>query len=241
MKTKSSPLTESITPKDDQLQVTNEGIFTRRCWTGLIIAKKGQGKSSLILSLLMTSKKKHGLLKAFDRIYLISPTASKDDKMDSLRDECEMQGTFYPEFDNDIMGEILEDLEGYNEAWAASKKKRKPHILVIFDDCLASLPKNTKRGQHFNKFMTCNRHLNASVLITTQRLNELSPLVRSQADIIMYFHSDNKQENQILEDTWNVSKAHLAEATREPHSFLTISYLGGGKPKYYHKFDEFEE
>lgn len=240
MKTKASPLTQSITPKDDQLQIKDDGVFNRRCWTGLVVAKKGQGKTSLILSLLSTPKKQHGLLREFDRIYLVSPTAANDSKMDPLREECEQLGTFHSNLDNEVMGEIMEDIDGFNEAWAAGKKKRKPHVLLIMDDCLHALPKNTKRNQHFNKLMTCNRHINTSVLITTQRLNELSPLVRSQADIIMYFHSDNKKENEILKDTWNVRDDHLAEATRAPHSFMTISYMNG-KPRYYSKFDEFVE
>jgi len=231
---KHNKLTESIIPRDNQLQQTDDPIFNRRCWTMLISGSKGQGKTSLLLSLLSTPKKEGGLMKEFDRIYLVSSTARNDSKLDELVEELESSGTFHDEFSNEIQKEIMDDITAYNNNW---KKKKKPHILVIYDDIIHTLPTNRKKGQHFNKFMTCNRHMNASTVILTQRMSELSPLVRSQADLICYFKNNNKKENQIFLDTFGVDEDLMNFCCEDNHTFMTVSFMGG-KPKYFKRFDE---
>jgi diketogulonate reductase-like aldo/keto reductase len=69
--------------------------------------------------------------------------------------------------------------------------KTKPEFDIIFYDCIHQLPSNRKRNMAFNKLMTTNRHYNTSVFILSQRLNELNPLVRSQADVISYYKPNN--------------------------------------------------
>jgi len=231
---KKNELTDSIIPRDNQLQPNDNPIFNRRCFTMLISGSKGSGKTSLLLSLLSTPKKQGGLMKEFDRIYLVSPTARNDAKLDDLVEELEDGGTFYDEFSNDIQVEIMNDMDAFNNN---RKKKKKPHILVIYDDVISLLPNNRKKGQSFNKFMTCNRHMNASIIILTQRMSELSPLIRSQADLISYFKSNNKKENAIFIDTFGVNEDMLNFCCEDSHTFMTVSFMGK-KPMYFKKFDE---
>jgi hypothetical protein len=231
---KKNELTESIIPRDNQLQQNDNPIFNRRCFTMLISGSKGSGKTSLLLSLLSTPKKQGGLMKEFDRIYLVSPTARNDAKLDELVEELESSGSFYDEFSNEIQKEIMDDIQAFNNNF---KKKKKPHILVIYDDVISSLPNNRKKGQSFNKFMTCNRHMNCSIVILTQRMSELSPLIRSQADLICYFKSNNKKENTIFIDTFGVSEDMMNFCCEDNHTFMTVSFMGK-KPLYFKKFDE---
>lgn len=231
---KPSKLTEAIQPKDNQLAESDDYFFNRRCWTMIIVGAKGSGKSSLLLNLLSLDKKDNGLKKEFDKIYLVSTTARKDEKMDDLVGELEEGGSFYDDANNEIVQEIIDDMEQFNARW---KKKRKPHLLVIFDDTIHQLPSNRKKNQAFNKLMTTNRHYNASIIITTQRLNELSSLVRSQADIVIFFTSHNKKERQCLCDTYDVSEDMVDMCCHDNHDFLTVSFTGK-KKRMFKKFDE---
>lgn len=235
-KLKPNKLTEFMKACDNQLEENEMSVFNRRCWTMIISGAKGMGKTSLLLNLLSTPKKEGGLMKEFDKIIMVSSTGRNDSKLDELIGELDESGSFYDEFDNEIQKQIMEQIDNFNARW---KKKRKPHILVIYDDIIHTLPTNRKKGQAFNKFMTCNRHMNASIVILTQRLSELSPLIRSQADIICYFKSHNKKENEIFCDTYGVLPELLNFCCEDNHTFMTVSFMGK-KPKYYKKFDELE-
>lgn len=235
-KTKETELTKTLKPIDNQLELNDNTIFNRKHWHYLVCGKRGSGKSTLLLNLLSTPKKEGGLQKEFDTIYLVSSTAQKDDKFDELVEELQRGNTFYPEFSNEVMEEIMADMEK-----KIASKKKTPHFLVILDDVIQSLPTNRKKGQAFNKFLISSRHFKSSLILLSQRLNELSPLVRSQADIVSYYRSDNKKEDKIFMETYSVPEDMLRFCVnREPHSFITVSFTSG-KPRYFCKFDEIEK
>ena len=232
--TKHSELSSSLKTFDNQLELNDNLIFNRKHWHYLICGKRGSGKTTLLLNLLTTPKKEGGLLKEFDKIYLVSSTALKDSKLDELVEELQRGGTFYSDFSNDVMTEIMEDMEK-----TTSLKKKTPHYLLILDDVISSLPKNTQKRQAYNKFLVSSRHYKSSMIVLTQRLNELSPLVRSQSDIVSYYRSDNKKEDKIFTETFNVPEPMLKWCVSQPHSFITVSFTSG-TPKYFCKFDEIE-
>jgi ABC-type cobalamin/Fe3+-siderophores transport system ATPase subunit len=235
-KTKETELTKTLKPIDNQLELNDNTIFNRKHWHYLIVGKRGSGKSTLLLNLLSTPKKEGGLMKEFDTIYLVSSTAQKDEKFDQLVEELERGKTFYPEFSNEVMEEIMADMEK-----KISTKKKTPHFLVILDDVIESLPLNRKKGQAFNKFLISSRHFKSSMILLSQRLNQLSPLVRSQTDIVSYYRSDNKKEDKTFMETYSVPEDMLKFCVNsEPHSFITVSFTTG-KPKYFCKFDEIEK
>ncbi len=233
-KVKTNTLTDKVKAIDNQLEIDENHIFGRKNFIYLLVGKKGSGKTSLLLNLFNTPEDDGGFKKRFDKIYLVSPTALNDPKMDELTEELQNTGSFYSEITNDVVQEILDSIDTIKGNW---KKKNKPEFAIIFDDCIHNLPSNRKRGQAFNKLMTTNRHFKTSVFILSQRLNELNPLVRSQADVISYFRADNKKEDEIFIDTYGASQELLDFCFSEPHSFITVSYLHG-KPKVYCRFNE---
>jgi hypothetical protein len=235
-KTKKNDLSERIKAQDNQLQIDPDKVFGRKNFIYLAVGKKGSGKTTLVLSLFDTPDKDGGFKKRFDRIYLVSPTARNDSKMDEIVEELDNQGTYYDDVDNEVVKDILDDLKIFNGSW---KKKTPPESCIWFDDCIHNLPSNRKRNQAFNKLMTTNRHFKTTVIITSQRLNELNPLIRSQADIISYFRSDNNKEDDIFIDTYGVSRDLLDMCNKEPNTFITVSYVQK-RPKIYCKFDEIE-
>ena len=117
--------------------------------------------------------------------------------------------------------------------------KRKPHSLVMFDDCLNELAKSTQKTIQ-NKLWTRNRHYYTNVVITTQRYLKLNPTIRNNLDTISFYKTANQKEYETLEDDLNVDPKVLKRvydfATEEPFSFLHITF-NAGQPKFFRKFD----
>jgi len=227
-------LSEACKPKDNQSNYKQEEVFAKDHFLYLIVGRKRSGKTTLALNLLDTPESKGGLKKKFDAIWLISPTAEADPKMSELVEELKTDGHFWTEFNNEVQLDLMNKIKMFNEVW---EKKRKPHHLVIYDDVMAFLPHNKKKGQAFNSFMTNQRHFKSSAIILAQRLNELNPLIRSQADLVSYFRQDNPKEDKIFSETFGVPPELIYACTNEPHSFLTANFLHT-PPKFYRQFDE---
>lgn len=229
-----NPLTDAIKAKDDQANYKPDQVFAKDHFLYLVVGRKRSGKSTLALNLLDTPEKVGGFKKKFDKIWLVSPTAQNDPKMKELVEELDAEGQFYNEFNNGVQTELMDRIKQYNSKW---NKKRKPHHLVIYDDVMAFLPNNRKKGQAFNSFMTNQRHFKSSAMILAQRLNELNPLIRSQCDVISYFRQDNPKEDKIFSETFGVPVELIAATTMEPHSFITANFLHT-TPRFYKRFDE---
>lgn len=236
----STKLTEAIKPKDDQSNYKKDQVFAKDHFLYLVVGRKRSGKTTLALNLLETPEAIGGLKKKFNKIWLISPTANSDEKLKDLVDELKEDNQFFDSFDNNVQKEIMDRIKDYNNEWKQSKKKGRPHHLVIYDDCLAFLPHNKKKGQFFNSFMTNQRHLKSSSMILAQRLNELNPLIRSQADVVSYFRQDNPKEDKIFSETYGCPMEDIHECTKEPHSFITMNFLHD-VPKKYKRFDEYNK
>ena len=63
-----------------------------------MIARKGAGKTTLLLNILM--RKESPWYKHFDLIFLISPTAPNDDKIQPMAEDIGDQ--YYDTLDNDV-------------------------------------------------------------------------------------------------------------------------------------------
>lgn len=230
-------LTEACRPKDDQSNYQEGEVFAKDHFLYLVVGRKRSGKTTLALNLLETPINKGGLKKKFDKIWMISPTAKADPKLAELVKELEDEDQFWPEFNNEVQLALMDRIKQFNNQWT---KKRKPHHLVIYDDVMAFLPHNKKKGQAFNSFMTNQRHFKSSAMILAQRLNELNPLIRSQADIVSYFRQDNPKEDKIFSETFGVPEPLIHACTNEPHSFITANFLHT-PPKFYKQFDEIKQ
>jgi hypothetical protein len=194
---------------------------------------KGSGKSTMILQVL---KSKNGYKKFFDNIFLVSPTASRDPKFDKLCEELDRDDKCFDECNDNVVTEIMERLTKFNDEF---DEDRPPHNLVIFDDCLAYLPKSTQKSE-FNRLITTSRHLKTSVWILTQKYNKVNPLIRDNTDMLSIFKTNNKQEFDSIKDNLNVDDKLFEKvydfATSEPNSFLHVSF-SGNKPIFFKKFD----
>ena len=104
----------------DPLQKDNHNIW-------LIVGKKGSGKSTFVLNLL---RKKEMYRRHFNNIYLVSPTAQRDDKFQKLCDELKQSNNCYDECSAETLNEIRERVEKFNDEFLSDEKnikKNKKH------------------------------------------------------------------------------------------------------------------
>lgn len=233
---KVNKISKSLNKLDNQVIKSNEPL-PKQDIIWIVSGGKGSGKSTMVLNVL---KNKNAYKGFYDNIILVSPTAMRDKKFDKLREELEEEDKYFSNCDDETIEEIMSKLQQFNDNFDEEEEGRKPHNLIIFDDCLSSLPKSTQKSK-FNELITTSRHLKTSVWILVQKFNKVNPLIRDQADLLSIFKTNNKQELQTIEDSLNIDKKQFNDlytfATYEPNSFLHISFFGG-QPKFYKRFDE---
>ena len=228
LKTQHSHLTKSLKALDNQVK-HGDGPFPVSAFTWAICGGRGAGKSTLLLNLLETKFKGY-----FDKIWLISPTASRDNKFKKLLKEIKGQHKLAP--DDGTLKMILDDCRDEIDD-AKEEKQSPPNFLIILDDCLHLLPKSQQQSA-VNELMTCHRHVRCTVILLSQKYNKLNPLIRSNLDCISMFRTNNQSEkNCFLDDISHDVEKYYEYATggNEPNMFLHINLAGG--PKFFKQFD----
>jgi hypothetical protein len=233
----SSKLTQALTSFDNQKCKNDSPLPTKPCNYG-IIGKKGCGKTSVMLALI--SRPESPWYKFFHLIFLISPTASRDDKLKDLVDDLSEQGQYYNELNDIVLHDIMTKIDTKKSKVKSKKKKKELQFLIIYDDCIHQV-KNCKMLQ---KLATQNRHYGIYNIYLLQKYNTyMPPLVRSNLDLISIFHSDNRKEiDSFIEEIGydeDILRSFYDFSTKEQYSFL--HYNCYSLPvKFYKKFDPIE-
>jgi Cdc6-like AAA superfamily ATPase len=230
-------LSSQIMPYDHQVKKSDDPLPQSAGVIWIMSGKKGSGKSNLILNVL--KRKGSPYKKFYDNIFLISPTAGKDDKFKKFIQELEKEGKYYDTLDESIIDAVLAQVKKFNEEFDEEEEGRKPENLLILDDCIHLMPKSNTIS-NINQLFTTSRHNKLSVWVATQKYNKINPLIRANADLISFFRSDNRKEIATLIDDINVDKKLFEQiyefCTDEPNSFMHISLFG--KIKFFKKFDK---
>lgn len=234
----SSELTRALAPFDQQKCTDTKSPLPLKPCNYALIARKGQGKTTLLLNLLM--KKESPWYKHFDLIFVISPTALSDDKMAPLLDDIGDQ--FYDTLSNEVLEDIIAKTEAYTERLERKNKRGKPNYLIVYDDCIHMI--KSKNASLVTKLATQNRHMLLTNVYLLQKWNTYLPtLIRSNLDCVSFFHTDNKAEldsfiKEIGTDEYKLMKLYEF-ATAEPYSFLHINMYS--QPiRYFRRFDPIE-
>lgn len=230
----STELTKALAPYDSQRDTTHGILPMKPCNMG-IFGRKGCGKSNLLLNLLM--KKKSPWFRAFDLIFLISPTALNDDKMKPLIDDIGEQ--YYDTLDNSVLEDIIARTEAYTERHERKKKKGKPAYCIVYDDCIHMI--KSKHASMVTKLATQNRHMNITNIYLLQKWNSYLPtLIRSNLDCTIFFRTENRAEldSFMKEQGGDEDKLRMLyeHSTAEPFSFLYINAYSQ-PTRYYKRFD----
>lgn len=239
----SSLLSRSLGALDHQVE-QSDAVIPVGSRIHLFAAGKGQGKTSLMLSLLQNPNSP--LYHYFDNIILVSPSARYDGKMRPLFEELEQEGKVYEELTESTAIQIRDQLIALNAEFAAKQKgkkgktKKTPQNLLILDDVTQSLPTGRKASAIVGLF-TNSRHLKTSIFLVAHRYGQVPPVIRAQLDTLFVWRVNSKTELESFKRTLNVDEDEfeekLAYATNEPYSFLYLN-MTGAHPTYYKRFDE---
>jgi hypothetical protein len=208
----------------------------------IIVAPSFTGKSVLINNLIL--KKKFRYLEEYDYIYLISPTILMDDSYQVMRDYIQMikqqkqkkldimikkglidknipkeldvsddQIIFHPSYDEVFIENVLDT------------KKPEHKILFILDDVADSL-KSASQKSILERVFFRGRHENVFCWISSQRYIKIVPNIRTNANSVILFQTNNKDSKKIAEELSNDSVENFLtlynRCTRDKYNFMYI-------------------
>ena len=157
---------------------------------GLLYGKKYSGKSVLIKYLIWTYREK------FSYIVVFSATAEANDAYSFLPKEF-VHSKFEPEVLKNI---IAKQLKAVKNCKTPEERAKAPQVLIVFDDCIGmeGLDWRKKNNNELKLLFSSNRHWNISMLISSQGVKEIPPLLRMNCDGAFIFRSLNNS----LEDLY---------------------------------------
>ena len=147
-----------------------------------LIAKRCSGKSVLLKHLVEAEKYK------FHKIFVICPTERINRfYKDITDDEC-----IFDNYNEIWMNKLIDKMTEINANKTAKERK---HILLILDDCVSD--HNFHQSPTIKKLFLRGRHINISLLITTQYIYLISPSMRVNLDYV-FCGQMNKQSIDLL-------------------------------------------
>lgn len=207
----------------------------------LFIGSTGQGKTNLILNMILRNKM-YGYLSYYKKIYILSPSACVDNSFDIVNEYIDDRSNkkksklasieLIPEYNNEILEDIIEEIKEDTD---------RERTLILLDDCMNELSSNIKQVQ---TLFSRGRHYKISVWISTQSYKKIPKVLRTNSnDIIIFGDSSKRELSDLYEEFGTASFEEFFEmyqkATSEPYSFLQIRSKYGKKKRYTSNFNKF--
>jgi len=232
---KKSKLTDLCCVKlDNQKVLSDKPLIKKNVPTATLInGSIGSGKSTLFLNIMGNHYNKY-----FDNIYLFSTTGRNDSKMKKLIKELEKDGKFFDHMTPDNFGKVLNDIEDFNDEYEPEEGRPRPLNLIILDDCITSFKSEPLRTMLDHFIVRMRNGYRTSIIITTQKLKGyISMTLRTNLNYFITYRINEKNELKSVLDTYSIPENVYKIATKEPYSFLTVSYMNGSIPIFYKKFN----
>jgi len=169
-----------------------------------IASKRGSGKSVLVSEIMrdLLKKKDHKV----DMFVIMSGSAGLNDDYTDI-----VPSNLIMPFSEEIMNRIWDYQAGI-------KPEKREHICLVLDDCLGD--KDAVRNPTIQKWYSVCRHISASLIVISQHTSVLlTPIIRSNSDLIVYSKLNRQQLETLWTSTTNISKK----------DFIRVSEMFGGK------------
>jgi tRNA U34 5-carboxymethylaminomethyl modifying GTPase MnmE/TrmE len=226
----------SVDDLDDDLKSISEPL-PKKSFGLYLVGKPSSGKSSLLMSLLMS---KEAYLKKFDRVYLMS------ESLDTLPiEELGLEpGRIYSEYNEEKLKEIIKNEKDITD---------NNNVLVILDDVVRSIA--TKKGDYVLKMLLNRRHIThnksnkqdkggLSLIITSQSYNLLPLKFRKNMSNVVLFSSTNEKEiknikEELMSDlNKNDQNKILNQCWNQKYGFLFVNANAITAERYFDKFNQ---
>ena len=162
----------------------------------IISGASGSGKSNLIINLLKSTKttkdKKHkkSYRNMFDNIILVSPSAHtvKDSPLENISDDQKFNS-------------ISEDMFDLVDSMTEDSVEDDKHTLLILDDVSSQLRLKENEKQ-LTQLVKNRRHINLSIWVIGHRVIDLSPALRSNANLLFIFKGKTNKEIETIQSEY---------------------------------------
>lgn len=182
------------------------------------------GKSTVILNLLLRDNFYKNHFKGED-IYIISNN-KMDNKMRILKTEKEIDSSHFMEFSEENLEMIYEEVEEKVLAAVADGKKPTNSIIIV-DDCAQALKE--KMNGTLSRIATQGRHINMSLIVTSQKWSLLPTVLRCNVSGAILFGNSAKEVDAMADDlNYLDSKKEFVKmfrkATKGRNQFMAVSF-----------------
>ena len=194
----------------------------------LIIVGKSflSGKSTVILNLLLRD---NFYKNSFDgeNIYIVSNN-KMDNKMKILKTEKEIPDANFMDFSEQNLEAIYDKVE--DECMEAVADNKKPvNALIVLDDCAFGGGLKEKINGTLARISCNGRHINLSMIVTSQKYTQLATVIRTNASGAILFGNSAKELDLMADDlNYLESKKDFIklfrQATKGRNKFLCVSF-----------------
>ena len=205
----------------EQPEAVKKGILPSLPSSYLFVGRSGSGKSTNVANLLTNPDLLGGY---FNYIAVFSDVACDDVLRNALKLPNE---NYITKFDEKSIDAFLTKMESNIAEMGLAKASKEYKICLLFDDILSRqkfLKSNTMR-----KLITANRHFLVSVVILSQYLKSIPPVIRQNISGLVFYPSSLMEIEKLSEENAepNTSKKEFIKlvqhATSTKHSFLFIN------------------
>jgi hypothetical protein len=183
--------------------------------TVTLVAKRNSGKSFLLKWLVEEHKED------FKKIFVICPTESVNgfyQRNGFISPEC-----IFDDYNEEWVDSLIEKMSRANAGKTSDKAK---HVLLILDDLVADI--NFHNSPSLKKLFVRGRHVFISVIITSQHLNSIPPVARTNSDYVCVGQLNKAGLDILCEEyiTAGLSKDQFVKIYKnntKDYSFLVIN------------------
>ncbi len=218
--------------------VIDKGLIDNIPFRCLLCGASGLGKTNFLANMILKNEW-YGSNFFGDDVFVFSPLKN-DNKMNTIISQKEIpESNVFTEFDEDILKEIY-DLSVREFEERTNAKKRIYNKLIILDDLSYSGVLRAKQMGQINRVFCNGRKHNISIIITSQKYTQISPVQRSNFTSAVLYNTANSQVEAIEQDvnflkTRKSFKTLFRNEILEKRDFLYVCFSNEKKNIYLNK------